>query len=86
MYDTGKVIYIGGNDRFTDLPTAAAEVIDLGANPPAWRATAPMHFRRQHNSTILPDGSVLVTGGTGGPGFNDYRQASRSTLPNCGIR
>jgi galactose oxidase len=73
MYDTGKVIYIGGgNDRFTDLPTAAVEVIDLGANPPAWRETAHMHFRRrQHNATILADGSVLVTGGTRGPGFND---------------
>ena len=73
MYDVGKVIYIGGgNDAGTDLPTAAAEVIDLGANPPAWRATASMHFRRrQHNATILADGSVLVTGGTRGVGFND---------------
>ncbi|MGH8906410.1 MAG: galactose oxidase-like domain-containing protein [Egibacteraceae bacterium] len=73
MYDTGKVIYIGGgNDAGTDLPTAAAEVIDLGADPPAWRATAPMRFpRRQHNATILADGTVLVTGGTRGPGFND---------------
>ncbi|MGH3933596.1 MAG: galactose oxidase-like domain-containing protein [Pseudonocardiaceae bacterium] len=73
MYDTGKVIYIGGgNDRTTDVPTAAAEVIDLNSDPPVWRQIAPMHFRRrQHNATILADGSVLVTGGTRGPGFND---------------
>lgn len=73
MYDSGKVIYIGGgNDGATDLPTAATEVIDLCANPPTWAEIASMHFpRRQHNATILADGSVLVTGGTGGPGFND---------------
>ena len=27
--------------------------------------------RRQVNATLLPDGTVLVTGGTSGPGFND---------------
>ncbi|MGQ0716681.1 MAG: galactose oxidase-like domain-containing protein [Pseudonocardiales bacterium] len=73
MYDAGKVVYIGGgNDGPTDFPTAAAEVIDLGAHPQEWRAVASMRFpRRQHNATILADGSVLVTGGTRGPGFND---------------
>jgi galactose oxidase len=72
-YETGKAIYIGGsNDGATDVPTAAAHVIDLCANPPAWRETASMHFpRRQHNATILADETVLVTGGTRGPGFND---------------
>ncbi len=73
MYEAGKVIYIGGgNEGAADVPTAAAEVIDLGATPPVWRETASMHFpRRQHNATILADGTVLVTGGTRGPGFND---------------
>ena len=31
--------------------------------------------RRQLNATILADGSVLVTGGTSGPGFNDQAGA-----------
>jgi hypothetical protein len=78
MYDVGKVIFIGGgHDKNTLAPTAAAEIIDLTSETPAWRATGSMHHpRRQHNGTILPDGTVLVTGGTqggGGPngGFND---------------
>ena len=73
MYDAGKVICIGGgNDGATDVPTATAGVINLCATPPTWREIASMHFpRRQHNATILADGSVLVTGGTRGPGFND---------------
>ncbi len=73
MYNPGKVIHIGGgNDGATDVPTAAAEVVDLCAKPPEWREVASMHFpRRQHHATILADGSVLVTGGTRGPGLND---------------
>jgi hypothetical protein len=77
MYDTDKVIYIGGGGGNQVLPAREAEVMDLGQTPLAWRMTAPMNFhRRQHNAVILPDGTVLVTGGTrgvGGPndGFND---------------
>jgi hypothetical protein len=69
LYDTGKILIAGGGDP----PTATAEVIDLNAPTPAWRYTlSPMHYvRRQLNSTLLPDGKVLVTGGTSSPGFNN---------------
>ncbi len=70
MYDAGRVIFIGGGqDPGTREPTNVAEIIDLSANPPSWQQTSSMHFRRrQHNATILPDGTVLVTGGTRGGG------------------
>ena len=78
MYDVDKVLYIGGgNDEGTRQPTADAEIIDLAAATPQWKKTKPMQFRRrQHNAVVLPDGTVLVTGGTRGGGepnrgFND---------------
>jgi galactose oxidase len=72
-YDEGKILFIGGgSDDATDQPSAGAEVIDLEAANPTWRPTADMHFpRRQHNATILPDGTVLVTGGSRHAGFNN---------------
>ena len=68
MYESGKVLFIGGGlDPDTHLPTNLAEIIDLNDPNPQWKPTAPMNFaRRQHNATALPDGTVLVTGGTQG--------------------
>ena len=82
MYAPGKVLYAGGGvdsvfGRDTLLaPTASAEVIDLNQGAPAWRTVPGMAFpRRQMNATILADGSVLVTGGTSGAGFNNQAAA-----------
>src|SRR4051812_4659354 len=72
MYQPGKVMIVGGSDPPDGLPTNTAEVIDLNAGQPAWRYTGPMRYaRRQLNATLLPDGQVLVTGGTSAAGFSD---------------
>jgi hypothetical protein len=72
MYAPGKILYAGGGDP----PTSSAEVIDLNQASPAWRSVPGMRFaRRQMNATILPNGQVLVTNGTSGPGFNDVGAA-----------
>lgn len=73
LYDVGKILIAGGGPPDQVSPTtASAETIDLGAASPAWTPADPMAYaRRQLNSTLLPDGTVLVTGGTGAPGFND---------------
>jgi hypothetical protein len=68
MYESGKILAVGGSDP----PTATAEIIDLNADVPAWKATSPMHFaRRQHNAVVLPDGKVLVVGGSSGSTFDN---------------
>jgi hypothetical protein len=73
MYDVGKVLFVGGGIP----PLKTAETINLNEKVLKWRPTGSMSIgRRHHNATLLPDGTVLVTGGTsgdGGPnnGFND---------------
>jgi hypothetical protein len=68
LFAEGKILFVGGGDK----PTNAAEVLDLNAKEPGWKPINAMRFpRRQHNGTLLPDGTVLVTGGTQGGGFND---------------
>ncbi|HYH95268.1 kelch repeat-containing protein, partial [Hyalangium sp.] len=67
MFDD-KVLVAGGGDP----PTSTAELLDLNAASPAWQYTAPMSVaRRQHNTTLLPDGTVLVVGGSSVEGFNN---------------
>jgi hypothetical protein len=83
MYEKGKILYVGGggdpawntpgiNPPEASVPTATAETIDLNGSNPQWQSTGSMAFARRHlNATVLPDGKVLVTGGTSAGGFND---------------
>ncbi|MDQ3623642.1 MAG: DUF1929 domain-containing protein [Verrucomicrobiota bacterium] len=69
MYEPNKVIFIEGGQ---DPPRKDVELLDLTQPAPKWEKIASMtKARRHHNATLLPDGSVLVTGGTDGAGFND---------------
>ncbi len=69
MYAPGKVMMCGGGK---EPPTASTEIIDLYAAHPAWAYSDSMHYaRRQATGVLLPDGKVLVTGGTSGWGFNN---------------
>ncbi len=69
MYEPGKIMICGGS---IDPPTASVELIDINAAKPAWTEAEPMKFaRRHHTATVLPDGTVMVTGGTGASGDNN---------------
>jgi hypothetical protein len=59
LFDVGKMLVAGGGPSTKD-----ARVIDLNGPSPQVSATAPMAYgRRQHNLTVLADGTVLATGG-----------------------
>lgn len=61
------VLLAGGGKPGGADPTAAAEVIDLGADKPEWQAVEPMKNARYYcYSVLLPNKQVLVLGGKKG--------------------
>ncbi len=73
-YDIGKVLVAGGGDITeggqTHVPTKTSYIVDVSdtsTKPPVTTVTkTPTDMsvgRRQHNLTVLADGSVLATGG-----------------------
>jgi hypothetical protein len=65
MYAPGKILYAGG----CSPPVNTAEIIDLNQVGATWSATGSLNFaRRNFNTTILPDGTVLANGGNSDAG------------------
>ena len=59
LFDVGKILVAGGGGSSAD-----ARVVNISGATPQVTATAPMaNGRRQHNLTVLADGTVLATGG-----------------------
>ncbi len=68
MYLPGKILKTGmaRNPDYSPINSNAdAWAIDMNQSSPVWRQVASMAFpRTQHQLTVLPDGTVLVTGGS----------------------
>src|SRR5262249_5360280 len=72
MYLPGKVMKTGGSyitgdhGLYKGIPSAATTyVLDMTQPSPGWQQTAPMDNARSHlNLTVLPDDTVLATGGS----------------------
>ena len=65
MYRPGKILKSGGAALLADPAVDTAQTIDMAAGGPAWSATGDMVWtRRFHDTVLLPDGKVLIVGGT----------------------
>src|SRR5919202_1900568 len=85
MYRPDKIMKAGtwADPDFNGAKAYAAAantaVLDMTAATPAWRNTAPMAYPRAYqNLTMLPDGTVLATGGMTG---SDGIDLSKAVLP-----
>ncbi len=75
MFKPGQILVTGGSGN--SPPTSSNTIINTDTistgNPTPTIAPAMAVARRQHNATMLPNGEVIITGGTSGTGFNDNK-------------
>ncbi len=77
MYAPGKVLKLGGGIGKPPLACRTVSMIDLNQASPEWVLRRPMTHERQNlNATVLPDGTVLVTGGN-----RDYNAKGQTLEP-----
>ena len=80
MYDTGKVLQVGGNsyDNYNGfLASSNATTVDFTSGTPAVTDTNPMNFGRSWaQATVLPTGKVAVTGGS----LNDNQDGANAVV------
>ena len=82
-YDVGRFLVSGGGfvneDGLSGVPSRTASTVSTRTGTPLGAPTGSMNRRRrQHNLTVLADGSVLATGGqstNGGGGLVDLANA-----------
>jgi YVTN family beta-propeller protein len=90
MFAPGRILQVGGNgyhDGHATPSSVLATVVDVSGAMPVVADTAPMSFARQWPSaTVLPDGRVVVTGGTrfGNNGGADAVYAAELWDPSTG--
>jgi hypothetical protein len=84
MYRPNKIMKAGSwadpdfNGSAQPLYQSRADtaVLDMNAVTPAWRSTAPMAYARSYeNLTLLPDGTVLASGGMSNSDGTDITKA-----------
>ncbi len=68
VIDKDEILVVGGGS----LPKQTAEYINMNDPNPKWTRVGRLGTgRRQMDTTLLPDGKVLVTGGNKGDGYNN---------------
>jgi galactose oxidase len=65
MYDIGKILKVGGAPAYEEVDaSAAAYTIDISGGTARVKKLAPMNYpRAMHNSVVLPNGQVIISGG-----------------------
>ncbi len=72
MFELGKILMVGGGS----VPVKTGERLNIMSPGKQWGRIADMNFaRRQATATVLPDGQVLVVGGSSAAGFNNVAGA-----------